>query len=197
VYDDEGGSSMLTLTFTRTMGGWDVTDGDGGSATLTFANGEQTSAGTLTSGSGIAVDLSGVTGYADVDTIAFDDQNGEPAGTLLSYALSDDGSLIGTFSNGKTQVLARVALATFTNPGGLEKTGSSQYVPSVNSGEPTVGSAGDDGFGKIVSGALEMSNVDLSQEFTNLIVAQRGFQANARIITTSDEVLQELTNLKR
>ena len=196
VYDAQGGSRMLQLTFTRTAGGWDVTDGAGGTAALTFTDGTLTSGGSLTSG-GIAVDLSAVTGYADVDTVAFDTQNGEPAGTLLSYALSDDGSLIGTFSNGKTQVLARVALATFVNPGGLEKTGSSQYVPSVNSGDATIGTAGADGFGKIVSGALEMSNVDLSQEFTNLIVAQRGFQANARIITTSDEVLQELINLKR
>ncbi|UUT36060.1 flagellar hook protein FlgE [Microbacterium elymi] len=196
VYDAEGGSTMLALTFTRTAGGWDVADGAGGTASLAFTDGKLTGGGTLVSG-GVTVDLTTVTGFADVNTVAFDTQNGEPAGTLLSYALSDDGSLIGTFSNGETQVLARVALATFTNPGGLEKTGSSQYVPSVNSGQPTLGTAGADGMGKIVSGALEMSNVDLSQEFTNLIVAQRGFQANARIITTSDEVLQELTNLKR
>jgi len=196
VYDAEGASSMLALTFTRTATGWDVTDGAGATTSLTFSNGAQTGGGSLVS-KGISIDLSAVTGYADVDTMAFDTQNGEPAGTLLSYALSDDGSLIGTFSNGKTQVLARVALATFVNPGGLEKTGSSQYVASVNSGQASIGTAGADGMGKIVSGALEMSNVDLSQEFTNLIVAQRGFQANARIITTSDEVLQELTNLKR
>ena len=80
---------------------------------------------------------------------------------------------------------------------GLEKAGSSQYRAGANSGAAVVGVAGSDGLGDLVSGALEMSNVDLSQEFTNLIVAQRGFQANARIITTSDEVLQELTNLKR
>jgi flagellar hook protein FlgE len=196
VYDAQGGSAMLRLTFTRTGTGWDVADGAGATDTLTFTNGQLTGGGSLVSG-GITVDLSKVTGYADIDTAAFDSQNGEPAGTLLSYALSDDGSLVGTFSNGKTQVLARVALATFVNPGGLEKTGSSQYVPSVNSGQPTIGTAGADGMGTIVSGSLEMSNVDLSQEFTNLIVAQRGFQANARIITTSDEVLQELTNLKR
>ena len=88
-------------------------------------------------------------------------------------------------------------LATFVNPGGLEKAGSSSYRATFNSGNPEVGAPGSDGRGSLASGALEMSNVDLSQEFTNLIVAQRGFQANARIITTSDEVLQELTNLKR
>ena len=87
--------------------------------------------------------------------------------------------------------------ATFVNPSGLEKAGSSSYRASVNSGDPALGTAGSDGFGTLSGGALEMSNVDLSAEFTNLIVAQRGFQANARIITTSDEVLQELTNLKR
>ena len=88
-------------------------------------------------------------------------------------------------------------MATFDNPEGLEKAGGNTYRVSVNSGNVQMGEAGQPGFGQLVSGALEMSNVDLSQEFTNLIVAQRGFQANARIITTSDEVLQELTNLKR
>ncbi|QAY60070.1 flagellar hook protein FlgE [Microbacterium protaetiae] len=195
-YDAEGKPSSIRLTFTRTATGWDVADDDGVTTTLGFTDGRLTGGGSIIS-HGITVDLSTVTGYADIDTIAFDSQNGGAAGTLLSYALSDDGSLVGTFSNGKTQVLARIALATFVNPGGLEKTGSSQYLPSVNSGQPKIGAAGADGMGKVVSGALEMSNVDLSQEFTNLIVAQRGFQANARIITTSDEVLQELTNLKR
>ncbi len=196
VYDAEGGTSTLSLTFTRTATGWDVADGNGATDALTFTNGVLTGGGTITSG-GIAVDMSTLTGYGTVSTVAITAQNGRGAGTLSSYALADDGSLVGTFTNGDTAVLARVALARFVNPGGLEKTGSTQYRPSVNSGEPVIGAAGSDGLGKIVSGVLEMSNVDLSQEFTNLIVAQRGFQANARIITTSDEVLQELTNLKR
>ena len=195
VYDAEGAARQLQLTFTRTATGWDVTDGTS-TTSLAFVNGEQTGASTIVSG-GVTVDLSGLTGYAELSTAALGEQNGAPAGTLLSYALTEDGSLVGTFSNGDTAVLARLALAGFVNPGGLEKAGSSHYRPSANSGEPTVGAAGQDGIGGIVSGALEMSNVDLSQEFTNLIVAQRGFQANARIITTSDEVLQELTNLKR
>ncbi|SEB89953.1 flagellar hook protein FlgE [Paramicrobacterium humi] len=197
VYDNEGTSDTLTLTFTRTAGGWGVST-DGGTTTattLTFNDGVLTGGGAFTAGP-IEVDLSKITGYAELSTTAIT-ANGHPAGTLESYALSDDGSLVGTFSNGETQVLARVALASFVNPGGLEKAGSSQYRPTVNSGAVTVGTAGTDGMGGLVSGVLEMSNVDLSQEFTNLIVAQRGFQANARIITTSDEVLQELTNLKR
>ena len=195
VYDAEGDASTLTLEFTRTAGGWDVASGTATSS-LAFTDGELTAGGTLTVGP-ITIDLSSVTGYAELSTLKIDGQDGHPAGTLQSYALSEDGSLIGTFSNGATEVLARVALATFVNPGGLEKVGSSRYVPTVNSGAAQVGMAGAEGMGSLISGALEMSNVDLSQEFTNLIVAQRGFQANARIITTSDEVLQELTNLKR
>ena len=93
--------------------------------------------------------------------------------------------------------LVGIALATFTNPGGLEKAGGSEYRSTFNSGAAALGAPGSAGMGTLTSGSLEMSNVDLSQEFTNLIVAQRGFQANARIITTSDEVLTELTNLKR
>lgn len=197
VYGADGTESSLRLTFTRTADGWDVTDDTGESTSLAFVDGVLTPAGAELVSDGITVDLSKVTGFADVSDIAITEQNGKPAGTLSSYALTNDGSLVGTFSNGETEVLARLALAGFVNPGGLEKTGSSQFRPSGNSGQPTIGFAGSDGLGGVISGALEMSNVDLSQEFTNLIVAQRGFQANARIITTSDEVLQELTNLKR
>jgi len=196
VYDTEGNSSQLTLTFTRTAGGWDVTDG-AATTSLTFVDGVLTGPATLASGGGVTVDLSALSGYANLRTVAISSQDGRASGALVSYTLAADGSLVGTFSNGAAEVLAQVALASFDNPEGLEKAGSSQYRASANSGEPRVGVAGSDGLGDLVSGALEMSNVDLSQEFTNLIVAQRGFQANARIITTSDEVLQELTNLKR
>lgn len=196
VYAADGSASTLRLTFTRTAGGWDVSEPGGTSTQLGFVNGKQTAASSITS-NGVVVDLSALTGFSDVNTAALTGQDGRPAGTLSSYALTEDGSLMGTFSNGESKVLARIALAGFTNPGGLEKAGSSQFRPTANSGQVTVGQAGQDGLGGIISGALEMSNVDLSQEFTNLIVAQRGFQANARIITTSDEVLQELTNLKR
>lgn len=195
VFDADGAARQLQLTFTRTATGWDVTDGTS-TTSLSFVDGEQAGASSIVS-DGVAVDLSALTGFAELSTAALGEQNGAAAGTLLSYALTDDGSLVGTFSNGDTAVLARLALAGFVNPGGLEKAGSSHYRPSTNSGAAAIGAAGQDGLGGIVSGALEMSNVDLSQEFTNLIVAQRGFQANARIITTSDEVLQELTNLKR
>ena len=198
-YDTTGTARQVTMTFTRTAGGWDVAAADpsGPTATgaLTFTNGQLASGGTLAVG-GVTVDMTKLTGFANLTTVAATGQNGNAAGTLQSYTLSPDGTLVGSFSNGSSQALARIVLATFPNPGGLEKSGSSEYAATFNSGAPEIGAPGSGSIGKLSSGSLEMSNVDLSQEFTNLIVAQRGFQANARIITTSDEVLQELTNLK-
>ncbi|WP_295011316.1 flagellar hook protein FlgE [uncultured Microbacterium sp.] len=198
VYDAQGTGSTLSLTFTRTATGWTVSEPtSGATGTLSFTDGKQTGAGlTLTAGA-VTVDLTAVTGYADLSTAAFTGQDGAAAGTLKSYSITSDGSVVGTFSNGRTQTLAKIALATFANPEGLEKAGGTSYRTTVNSGAAQIGEAGKAGFGTLGSGTLEMSNVDLSQEFTNLIVAQRGFQANARVITTSDEVLQELTQLKR
>lgn len=200
VYDDQGVERKLTLTFTKTANGWDVAgadaNGGSGSGSLTFDKGILTGGGSLTVG-GVTIDLSTVTGYSGSTTVAFKDQNGRPAGTLESFTLGKDGTITGQFTNGDKQAIARVALATFINPGGLEKAGGSAYRATANSGAAQLGGPAEGGFGSLQGGALEMSNVDLSQEFTNLIIAQRGFQSNARIITTSDEVLQELTNLKR
>lgn len=196
IFDSLGDSSTLTLTFTKSAGIWNVGT-DTGPQNLVFdASGSLTSPRSITAG-GVAVDLAGLTGFADLTTLSITGQNGRAAGTLQSYSLSEDGTLVGSFSNGATEVLARIALATFTNPSGLEKAGSSAYRSTFNSGAAEIGAPGSAGVGSLISSALEMSNVDLSQEFTNLIVAQRGFQSNARIITTSDEVLQELANLKR
>jgi flagellar hook protein FlgE len=200
VYDATGAERNLTLTFTGAGDSWNVSasdeNGATGTATLGFTGGKLTSGGTLTVG-GITVSLPDVSAFAGTTSLAVSGQNGSAAGKLESYTLGSDGSLIGSFSNGAKQVLAKIALANFTNPAGLEKSGGSSYVATANSGGVQLGGAGDAGIGSLSSGSLEMSNVDLSQEFTNLIVAQRGFQANARIITTSDEVLQELGNLKR
>ncbi len=123
--------------------------------------------------------------------------NGAPAGSLTTFTVSQTGEVLGIYSNGTTKVIGQVALALFTNPGGLMKVGSNSYQPTVNSGEPIVGTPGSGGRGVVASGYLEMSNVDLAQEFTSMIMAQRGFQANSRVITTSDEILQELVNLRR
>lgn len=200
VYDGQGNVQQLTLAFERTAAGWTVTGNRAGATAtenLTFnANGQPTSPGILTVG-GVAVDLSTITGYAGLNSVESAGQDGRAAGTLQSFQITADGTLVGAFSNGMKMNVGRVALATFANPGGLEKGGDSLYRTSVNTGDAQVGSAGTGGRGTLTGGALEMSNVDLSAEFTNLIIAQRGFQANSRVITTSDELLQELVNLKR
>lgn len=201
VYDAVGNETKLDVTFTKTAAGWNVGDGTaaGAQTPITFDAAGNLSApvgGLITLG-GVQLDLTKVTGFAKLTTIAVNSQDGKKPGTLTAYTISGDGTVLGTFSNGETRSIAQIAMATFANPGGLEKAGGSTYRTSANSGDAVLGAAGGPGFGKLASGYLEMSNVDLSQEFTNLIVAQRGFQANARIITTSDEVLQELTNLKR
>jgi len=200
VYAADGTVSTLSLAFTRTAAGWDVTGTLGAASTtvaMTFdADGTLTGGGTLAVG-GITVDMSTLTGFAGLTTVEASGQNGRAAGTLQSFTINADGTLLGSFSNGLKQALGRVALSTFTNPAGLEKAGGSLYRTTVNSGDPQIGAAGTGGRGELTGGALEMSNVDLSAEFTNLIIAQRGFQANSRVITTSDELLQELVNLKR
>jgi flagellar hook protein FlgE len=208
VYDAAGIARKLSLTFTSTgPGAWNVSGDDGSGAvagtmtasggTSTFTtSGSMTAAGAFTVG-GVTVDLSKLTGFAGMSTSTIDSQNGLQAGTLESWTMAKDGTIVGSFSNGASEALGKIVLATFVNPGGLQKSGASGYQTTFNSGPAQIGSAGSPGMGTLDAGSLEMSNVDLSQEFTNLIVAQRGFQANARIITTSDQVLQELVDLKR
>lgn len=114
-----------------------------------------------------------------------------------SMSVANDGKITFVDSQGILRIAGQLSVAKFSNPGGLEKQGSNYFKSSSNSGEALLGKATQSGIGTIKSGSLEMSNVDLSEEFTEMIVAQRGFQANTRIITTSDEILQELVNLKR
>jgi len=130
-------------------------------------------------------------------TVVNSTQDGYEAGSLISLGVDQEGKVIGNFSNGRDNHVSTIAVASFINPQGLEKVGGNLFSTSWNSGEPQIGMAGTGERGSIASSSLEMANVDLSREFTEMIVAQRGFQANSKIITTSDEVLQELVNLKR
>ncbi len=139
----------------------------------------------------------GFTSFASDDTGVLSDQSGYAAGELSGVVLDSSGVVTGTFTNGRTRTLAQLAVANFTNPAGLSSKGDNVYIQSNNSGEAQIGIAGTGGRGSLQSGALEGSNVDLAQTFSDLIVAQRGFQSNSRIISSSDEVLQELMNLKR
>jgi flagellar hook protein FlgE len=145
----------------------------------------------------VTIDVSGLTQYGGANTLGDAGQDGYALGSLQSFQLGADGTIMGVYSNELRQPLGRLALASFNNPGGLEKAGNSSFRVGVNSGVAQVGTAGVGGRGSLMSGALEMSNVDLAEEFTGLIVAQRGFQANSRVITSSDEMLQDLVNLKR
>ena len=121
---------------------------------------------------------------------------GRSVGEMNGVTVSKDGTIYATYSNGQTKLLGQIATAEFANASGLEKQGDNLYIQTLNSGEATIQDVTTDG-GYITTGVLEMSNVDLSSEFTSMITTQRGFQANSRIITVSDTLLEELTNLKR
>ncbi|NLY17665.1 MAG: flagellar hook protein FlgE [Clostridiaceae bacterium] len=136
--------------------------------------------------------------FADDSSVKPTQVDGYPPGTLTSFSIGSDGIITGVYSNGRQQPLGMVALAVFDNAAGLQKAGSNLFLPTSNSGDfNRAFKPGTEGAGSLNPGTLEMSNVDLAQQFTEMIVTQRGFQANSRVMTTADEILQELTNLKR
>lgn len=171
-----------------------VSSTTGGPITFTPAGADALS---ITPNFGTVGTANGLTQYAGNSSAAATYQNGYAAGTLQSFSVSDAGVITGVFSNGMNMQLAQLSLATFNNPGGLMKMGDNLYAVSNNSGEPLVGESGSGGRGNITAGTLEMSNVDLAKEFTWMIIAQRGFQANAKTITAADDMLQDLVHLKR
>lgn len=141
--------------------------------------------------------VNGITAFAGTNTAVLKDQDGYSAGQLENFSIDRTGLITGAFTNGTNVVLGQIVLADFNNPGGLLRVGDNMYAVSGNSGGAVLGYALEGIQSTLTSGALEMSNVDLAQEFTSMIVTQRGFQANSRVITSSDEMLQELVNLKR
>jgi flagellar hook protein FlgE len=146
------------------------------------------------------VDLNGVaslTGYASPSATSSKSQNGAAAGMIDSISISADGSIIATFGAGQTVPVGQLAMANFNNPKGLVKLGSNRYGESQAAGIPNIGVAGTGGRGTLIGSALEQSNVDIAQEFTQMILAQRGYQANSKTITVSDELLMDTLNLKR
>lgn len=147
-----------------------------------------------------------IMGYkANANGVIQDPPNPPSNGTLTQLEIPTDATnmsigqdgTVNYVQDGELKVAGRIAISSFNNPGGLEKVGGNLFLNNVASGAASIGYPQDGGRGTVKSGSLEMSNVDLSEEFTEMIVAQRGFQANTRIITTSDEILQELVNLKR
>lgn len=143
------------------------------------------------------INLSKLTHFSDKSNARATYIKGYKQGALSEYAIAPNGEVIGAFDNGQRRVLGRVAISNFKNPTALQKFQSNMYVETRNSGRANIGKPSQDGFAELNPGSLEMSNVDLGQEFTNMITTQRGFQANSRVITTTDSMIEELVNLKR
>lgn len=160
-----------------------------GSLTLTPSNGA----------SPVAFDIGvdSLSQFESESTVFAASQDGYPIGVLTGYAIGPTGEVEGVFSNGKKKILGQISTSVFSNPAGLVKAGGNLFTSSVNSGDPQVNKPGAGANSLLQTGALEMSNVDLGKEFTNMIVTQRGFQANSRVISTTDQMLEELVNLKR
>ena len=158
----------------------------------------ETDLGTGAKDLAITLDFTALTQLAsDESNVVLKGQDGFAAGELATFNIESTGIITGTYTNGMVRQIAQIAMASFINPEGLLKMGSNLYTVSSNSGEARIGLPGADGRGEIQSRSLEMSNVDLANEFTELITTSRGFQANTRVISTSDEVLLELINIKR
>lgn len=221
VFDEQGGQHEVTVTFTKNGANtWDFaidasegTVNGGDTGTLTF-NDDGTLIGpesidfdftpdgfggnqVVTLDFGTADTIDGLSQFSSASTAVLSEQDGYTMGDLQQISVDQFGIISGAFTNGTTLLLGQVALADFNNPSGLFRAGDNMYTPSTNSGSAVINYAGEGSQSVVTSGALEMSNVDLAQEFTNMITAQRGFQSNARVITTSDEMLQELVSLKR
>jgi flagellar hook protein FlgE len=171
-------------------GGFDFTGGaaQGQVIDFDFGNSIVTDSGT---------GLNGTTQFGSPSSTIYQNQDGFSSGSLKSITISQDGTMTGIFTNGQTRAIAQVALAKFAAPSNLQKMGKNLYAESTRSGQPVISTPGTSGTGTVLSNTLEQSNVDLAEEFVRLILSQRGFQANSRMISTSDELMMELVNLKR
>ena len=219
VFDSLGVSHSVKVTFTKSAANawtWAASKdpADAGiaisgavpgvnSGTLTYTSGGVFSASTGTlsftfpdgaTATTPKIDLSAMTQFSGVSQPA-GQTDGFTSGTLTTFAVGDAGTLSGVYSNGQTQVLGQIALASFLNSAGLLRSGQNNFSATSASGASSIGMAGSGGRGTVTTGALEMSNVDLATEFTGMITAERGFQANSRVITTSDQMLQTLVSL--
>ncbi|MGC8832569.1 MAG: flagellar hook protein FlgE [Armatimonadota bacterium] len=215
VYDSLGTGRDMEITFTRQEGGawtWEArepgADAPAGSGTIEFGpNGKPISgaSGTIQlsppTASGAAqqtveLDLSMLTQLAADTDVALESQDGLPPAPMLSFKVDGDGTIIGLFGNGLSRAVGKLAVGYVPNPSGLRSVGQNMWAVAPNSGPLQMRDASAVG-SRLIGGALEASNVDMAEEFTRMIIAQRAFQASARIITTSDEVLQELMQIKR
>ncbi|MFP4509580.1 MAG: flagellar hook protein FlgE [Spirochaetaceae bacterium] len=197
VFNDEGGEDTdgeltVDMTFEVPESAIPIDPETG----LPEAEGVQTQSFTLNLGeAGSFTDA--MTQFSSPSSLRVFEQNGYGMGYLEDFRVDQTGTITGIYSNGTNRAIGQVALASFTNPGGLERVGDTNFATTINSGQADIAPAGSAGRGMIVAGALEMSNVDLSEAFTDMIVTQRGFQANSRTIRTTDQMLQEVLTLKQ
>lgn len=219
VYDSLGNSHTLQSFFRKTGAGvWDVyTTLDGTSTTvLPAATATMTFTGTgvnptiapspatisaavatgATSPLAMTLDLSGSTQFGSAFSVNSLSQDGYASGKLSGFSFSDDGTVVGRYTNGQTSTLGQVVLANFSNPNGLQSLGNNAWAESATSGAALVGTPNTGGLGVLQSSAVEDSNVDLTAELVNMITAQRVYQANAQTIKTEDQVMQTLVNLR-
>jgi len=227
VVDSQGRTHPVTMTFTRNSQDatvWDMqaeidsndgtitqdsigqirfnNDGSfnvigGGTNQLSFAWNGIAQAQNVTIDLGTSGQFDGIAMLGNATTVAAVDQDGFGAGSLLNVGFNNSGELVGFYSNGQSQVLEQLRISMFSNEGGLVRQGDTLFVESPNSDDAIATTANAAGAGTVRAGQLENSNVDIAKEFVNLIEAQRGFQANSRVITTTDEILAELMNIVR
>ncbi|MCH9006536.1 flagellar hook protein FlgE [candidate division KSB1 bacterium] len=227
VFDSLGAKHTLNVTFTKTpntrewsfeiklTGDEVITEGstgtiafasDGSLETITYSNGESLLLFDPNNGAAVmSVNLdfenqtgfSSITQFAGVSAVLLPFQDGQSQGHLSSFAIDTSGKILGTFTNGRSRVIAQLAIAKINNPEGLLPVGDNTYMSSASTGLPFIGKAGEDISASILSGTVEASNVDLAAEFVEMIIAQRAFQANSRVITVTDQILSEVTQLKR
>ena len=226
VRDSVGGAHTLTATFTKAAADqwdWAVTASDASISAITTGTGSITfdSSGAIATGGSQAIGVdfvagagvadpqailldfgtsdntTPITGLASASTVTLGSQDGLGTGSLQSFAIGSDGTITGFYSNGTNKALGTMQLAVFNNPAGLLRVGQNHFQESAASGVANTGNPGTGGRGSLTPGSLEQSNVDLAQEFTSMMLAQTGFQANARTIQTSDQMLQELVNMRR
>ncbi|MDN5848512.1 MAG: flagellar hook protein FlgE [Nitrococcus sp.] len=213
VYDAQGKDHLATLYFQkRSDNVWDIhVDGDDGTgaqgpATVTFnSNGKFASvAGTTTyafnyGGAGtsnISVDFSSLTQYGSVFDVKELSQDGYAAGQFAGLGVESDGRILAQFTNGQSQALGQVALSRFPSPQKLQPSGDTNWVETFESGAPVTSAPGSSGLGSIQGGALESSNVNLTEQLVQMITAQRNFQANSQMISTQDQITQEILNIR-
>ncbi|TNE81979.1 MAG: flagellar hook protein FlgE [Gammaproteobacteria bacterium] len=213
IYDSQGNAHASTLYFTKTADNtWEVRFSRAGELAPEVGTLNFDTSGLLSSTTGLdSFTFSPGGGVADLDImLSFDgstqfgndfeltavNQDGYASGSLVGIIIDDEGNIVGKYSNEQSQVIATILVANFTNPEGLQPKGDNAWIETTASGQPLLGTPGNGMFGTVASGVVENSNVDLTRELVNLIIAQRNYQANAQTIKVQDEVLQSAVNLR-